>query len=61
MIMTKHDSRLEKLEAKLKPDRDEIKVRLNLGEPGTILDKDKYITHKEWRLRYPDRKLIIVG
>ena len=52
-------SRLEKLEAKLKPGRDEIKVRLNT-EPGLIKDNGKYITHAEWRERYPDRKLIIV-
>ena len=62
MIMNKQDSRLDKLEAKLKPDRDEIRVRLNLGEPGTMIDEEtgKRISYAEWRKRYPDRRLIVV-
>lgn len=42
---------------------DEIRVSVNWGEPGMVLDVDsgEYITADEWRRRHPKDRLIIVG
>ena len=42
---------------------DEIKVSLNWGEPGMVMDDDtgEYVTEQEWRKRHPKDRLIIVG
>ena len=55
------DKRLDDLEKKTGGD-DEIKINVNWGPPGMVLDDEtgKYITPDAWRRKHPGDRLIIV-
>ena len=62
-MATSEDRRLDALEKSITPSSDdEIRVSINWGDPGTVLDHDtgERVTEQEWRKRHPGDKLIIV-
>ena len=61
-MATGEDKRLSDLEKKTGGD-DEIRINVNWGPPGMVLDDEtgKYITPDAWRQKHPGERLILVG
>lgn len=56
------DKRLSDLENKAGAGADEIRVRVNWGDPDTVLDDEtgERVTPEVWRARHPGDQLIVV-